>query len=196
LGLPSSGPTPAARIQGQVEGLEEAIALPEESIIHLDSKNNYAEAHKAVVALLPAIKSAHHIVLMGINDEVVLGALAAFEEAGASHRVIAIGQGADQQAVQALRRPGSRMIGAVTSFPEYYGILIVDTALQILQGKQVPPAVYTQHVLILTEETLSALDLTALPYEKYAVSHYETIPFPKPYHNGTFEKRGVVSTTP
>lgn len=196
LGLPSAGPTPAARTQGQIEGLEETIALPQESIIHLDSKNTYTETHKAIASLLPTITSARHIAVMGINDEVVLGALAAFEEAGFSQRVIAVGQGADQQALQELRRPGSRMIGAVTSFPEYYGILIVDTALQILQGKQVPPAVYTHHVLVLAEEMLSTLDLAALPYEKYPVSQYETIPFLRPYHSGTFEKRGALNTTP
>ncbi len=181
LELPSSGLTPAARIQGQIAGLRETLSFPEESIIHLDSKNTYAQTHQAVAALLPALKSAQHVVILGINDEVVLGALIAFEEAGLSERVIAIGQGADQKALEELVRPGSRMIGAVTSFPECYGMLIVDTALQILQGKQVPPAVYTQHVLILAEEAFSVLDLTKLPYEKYPVSRYKTIPFPRPY---------------
>lgn len=193
LGLPSSGPTPAARIQGQIEGLAKTIALPEEAIIHLDSKNTAAEAHKVVKALLPTIQSVRHIVLMGINDEAVLGALAAFEEAGASQRVIAIGQGADQQALQELRRSGSRLIGAVTSFPEYYGLLIVDTALRMLQGKQVPPAVYTHHVLVLSEEMFATLDLTNLPYEKYPASQYETIQFPKLSKDDVLKERSSVS---
>jgi ribose transport system substrate-binding protein len=195
LGLPSSGPTPAARTQGQIAGLRETLPLPEESIIHLDSKNTYAETHQAVASLLPALKSAQHIVILGINDEVVLGALAAFEEAGTSRRVIAIGQGTDQNALQEMRRPGSRMVGAVTSFPEYYGLLIVDTALQILQGKQVPPAVYTHHVLVLPEEMLAALDLTALPYETYPVSQYEMVSFPRAHLNNAAETRGIISTT-
>ena len=189
LGLPLSGPTPAARTQGQIEGLREGLSIPDEAIIHLDSQNTYAATHQTVAALLPALKTAQHIVILGINDEVVLGALAAFEEAGVSQRVIAIGQGADQKALEELRRPGSRMIGAVTSFPEYYGLLIVDTVSHILQGKQVPPAVYTHHVLVLSEETLAGLDLTALPYEKYPVSHYETISFPRAYTNAAVEMK-------
>ncbi len=193
LGLPTSGPTPAARTQGQIAGLRETLTFPEESIIHLDSKNTYAQTHQAVAALLPALKSAQHIVILGINDEVVLGALAAFEEAGLSERVIAVGQGADQKALEELGRPGSRMLGAVTSFPEYYGMLIVDTALQILQGKQVPPAVYTHHVLVLTEETLFTLDLTRLPYEKYPVSQYKTVPFPRPHGGNASENRSIMS---
>ena len=190
LGLPSSGPTPAARTQGQIAGLREALSVPEESIIYLDSKNTYAETHQAVAALLPALKAAQHIVILGINDEVVLGALAAFEEAGISQRVIAIGQGADQKALEELRQPGSRMVGAVTSFPEYYGLLIVDTASHILQGKQVPPAVYTHHVLVLAEEALARLDLTSLPYETYSVSHYEAISFPRVYAQSAVEVKG------
>ena len=191
LGLPSSGPTPAARTQGQLDGLRESIAVPEEAIIHLDSKNTYAETRREIASLLPTLKSARHIVILGINDEVVLGALAAFEEAGLSQRVVAVSHGADQEAQQELRRPGSRMIGAVTSFPEYYGIFIIETALRILQGEQVPPAVYTHHVLVLSEETQSLLDLSALPYTSYSILQYETIPFPKLYQNGRAEGRGT-----
>ena len=193
LGLPSSGPTPAARTQGQIAGLRETLSFPEESIIHLDSKNTYAETYQTVAALLPALKAAQHVVILGINDEVVLGALTAFEDAGLSERVIAVGQGTDQKALEELQRPGSRMIGAVTSFPEYYGMLIVDTTLQIFQGKQVPPAVYTHHVLVLAEEALSALDLSRLPYEKYLVSQYKTVPFPRPYLSSISESKGMMS---
>jgi hypothetical protein len=72
-------------------------------------------------------------------------------------------------------------------------MLIVDTALQILQGKQVPPAVYTHHVLVLAEEMLSALDLTRLPYEKYLVSQYKVIPFPRPHVSSVLETKGMIS---
>jgi ABC-type sugar transport system substrate-binding protein len=130
------------------------------------------EAHKMVVAMLPALKSAQHVVVFGINDEVILGALAAFEEAGGSERVIAVGQGADEAARQEMSRPASRMIGSVTFFPEYYGNLIINLALQILQGKQVPPAVYTDHILVLSEQSLRTLNLSTIPYEHISVLEY------------------------
>jgi len=122
--------------------------------------------------MLPTLKSARHIVVMGINDEVVMGALKAFEEVGWTERVVAVGQGADLNARQELQRPGSRMIGSVAFFPEHYGKMIVDSALAILQGKQVPPALYTNHLLVLAEKTIRMLDLSALPYETYPVSAY------------------------
>jgi ribose transport system substrate-binding protein len=172
LELPSSGPVPAARIQGQIDGLREYVQVPEEDIIRLDSKNMYEEAHKAVAAMLPALKAAQHVVIIGINDEVIMGALAAFEEAGGSERVVGVGQGADKAARQEMSRPESRMIGSVTFFPEYYGNLIINLALQILQGKPVPPAVYTDHILVLPVQTLNTLNLSSLPYERISVQEY------------------------
>ncbi len=179
LELPSSGPVPAARMQGRIDGLRESCTAPDEHIVHLDSKNTYSEAYTTVTALLPTIPSASHIIIFGINDEVTLGALAAFADAGASKRVIAVGQGTGSSAREELQRTGSRLIGSVTSFPEHYGKIIIDTALQMLQGKQVPPAVYTHHILVLSEETLHTLDLSALPEEAVSVLAYNTIPFPR-----------------
>lgn len=115
---------PAARMQGQIDGLRESLAIPDEHILHLNSKNTYEESHKVINAILPTITSAQHIVIPGINDEVTMGALAVFADVGTSERVIAIGQGADQTARQELQQSGSRMIGSVTLFPEHYGELI------------------------------------------------------------------------
>jgi ribose transport system substrate-binding protein len=172
LELPSSGPVPAARMQGQLDGLRESVQVPEQDIIRLDSKNTYVEARKAVAAILPALKAARHVVVPGINDEVTMGALAAFEEAGGSERVIAVSQGADQAARLELSRSGSRMIGSVAFFPEDYGRLIINLALQILQGKQVAPAAYTDHILVLSEYAINNLDLSSLPYEHISVLEY------------------------
>jgi ribose transport system substrate-binding protein len=172
LELPSSGPVPAARMQGQLDGLRESVQVPEQNIIRLDSKNMYVEARKAVAAILPALKAARHVVVLGINDEVTMGALAAFEEAGGSERVIAVSQGADQAARLELSRSGSRMIGSVAFFPEDYGRLIVNLALQILQGKQVAPAAYTDHILVLSEYAINTLDFSSLPYERISVLGY------------------------
>jgi ribose transport system substrate-binding protein len=172
LELPLSGPIPAARMQGQIDGLRELIAISEDNIFHLDSKNTYAEAYHAVTQVLPALKSADHIALFGINDETALGAIKAFEEAGSSHRIVAVGQGTDQLALQELERADSRLIGSVAFFPEYYGKIIIDTAVQILQGKQAPPAVYINHALVLSEETIRTLNLSSLPYEKISILDY------------------------
>lgn len=173
LGLPISGPVPAARMQGQIDGLRELVTVPDEAIIHLDSKNTHNEAHGCVRAVLPGLAGARRIAIAGINDETVLGALQACHEAGRFPEVIAASMGADQEALRELRRPGTRLLGGITFFPERYGDMLINIALQILQGQQVPPAVCTDHIYVLSEATMQTLDLEALPGEVVSAAEYD-----------------------
>ena len=173
LELPLSGPVPAARMQGQLDGLRELVPVADEDVITMDSKNTFEGAYDAVSQLLPALKTARHITVLAINDEATLGALAAFEKAGSSDRVVAVSQGADVVAREELLRPRSSLIGAVAFFPENYGNIIVNMASNILQGKQTPPAVYTNHLLVLSERFMKTLDLSQLNYESISVKHYD-----------------------
>jgi hypothetical protein len=40
------------------------------------------------------------------------------------------------------------LIGAVDFFPQHYGATIIPLALDLLEGRPVPPAVYTDHLLL------------------------------------------------
>jgi ribose transport system substrate-binding protein len=172
LELPLSGPVPAARMQGQLDGLRSRVQVDDDDIIHLDSKNTFEGARQAVAQVLPALKAAQRIVVLCINDEVALGAQTAFEEAGSQRRMVTVSLGADSACLKELQRPGSRVIGAVAFFPERYGETIVSIALQILQSKPVPPAVCTDHKLVLPADTMRTLDLSAMPYDTLTVEEY------------------------
>jgi ribose transport system substrate-binding protein len=104
----------------------------------------------------------------------VLGALSAFAEDGTLSRCVTAGQGADNDALREMRRPGSRMIGAVASFPERYGERVIELACAILQRRAAPPARYTNHCYVLSDETMRQLDLTALRGSVVSVSEYGT----------------------
>jgi ribose transport system substrate-binding protein len=119
LGLPSSGPVPAARMQGQNDDLRETLAILDTHILHPDSKNTYEESHKVINTILPIITSAQHIVILGINDEFTLGTLAAFADAGASEQVITIGQGTDQSEETKQRLDPSKLAEEMISVREY-----------------------------------------------------------------------------
>jgi ribose transport system substrate-binding protein len=172
LDLPLSGAVPGARMQGQLDALRELVRVADDDIIHLDSKNSYDYSRQVVTEVLPALNSLERIVVLCINDEVALGAQTAFEEAGSAERMITVSLGADPVGLKELERADSRLIGAVAFFPEQYGEIIVETALQILGGKPVPPAIRTQHVLVLPEETIRTLDISSLPYEWIARAEY------------------------
>jgi ribose transport system substrate-binding protein len=86
--------------------------------------------------------------ICGVNDLAVLGALRAFSEVGRSNLCLALGVGAFPEARRELRSPQTRMIGSIATFPERYGDNVIQIALDVLQKKQVPPAVYAPIQLI------------------------------------------------
>ena len=62
-----------------------------------------------------------------------------------------MGQNASPEGRAELRRPGTRLVGSVAYFPEKYGTAIVGVALDILNHRPVPPAVFAKHELVTPE---------------------------------------------
>ena len=114
LELPQSGPIPAARMQGQVEGLQQNLAtpVPDDMIFRLDSKNTQDEAFRVVSDTLPKIPDAKHVVAVHINEGTALGTIAAFEAAGRKDQLIAVSQGADPSGQDEMAKEGSRLLGS------------------------------------------------------------------------------------
>lgn len=172
LGLPISGPVPAARMQGQIDGLREQINVSDNRIIHLDSRNTSVDSCAATRQAIKKIRRNDRVVILGINDEAVLGALSAFAEDGTLSRCVTVGLGGDVTSLRELRRSGSRMIGVVASFPERYGERVIEMACAILQRRAAPPARYTNHCYVLSEEMMRQLDLTALRGSVVSATEY------------------------
>jgi ribose transport system substrate-binding protein len=86
-----------------------------------------------------------------INDPSALGALRAFQEAGRTDGCAIMGQNASPEGRNELRQKGTRLIGSVAYFPEKYGSEVMNVALDILQRKAVPPAVFAKHQLLTPE---------------------------------------------
>ena len=84
----------------------------------------------------------------GINDASVLGAVRAFEEAGRTAYCAAMGQNASPEAREELRTRGTRLVGSVAFFPEKYGEGVIKLALDLLNKRSVPPAVFVEHKLV------------------------------------------------
>jgi ribose transport system substrate-binding protein len=143
------GPVVDARLQGQQEGLESIIgSLSDEQIITIDTSLIADEVELMVNNLLPSLNHNATTGIIGINDEAVLGTLAAFEKDGSLDRVVAVGQGADLNAIKALRRPNYPFIGSTSYGPENYGDQLLDLAIKILKNEPVPPVVYIKHIFV------------------------------------------------
>lgn len=146
--LPRAGSLPAARITGMVTGIREVLRnLPSVAAVELDGDGQFGASMAAVRKHLRRSR-ARHVLVGAMNDPSALGALRAFEEAGRAEYCAVMGQNASPEARAELRRAGTSMVGSVGYFPEKYGEDLIPLALDLLQGKAVPPAVFIRHKLI------------------------------------------------
>ena len=148
LDLPRAGAVPATRITGMITGIKEVLRYTETvPVIHLNGDGKLGDSFEAVRRRLQ-ISQSRHTLLGAINDPSALGALRAFEEAGRAKRCAVVGQNASPEARLELRKPSSSLVGSVGYFPERYGDDLIPLALDILNRKHVPPAVFIKHRMI------------------------------------------------
>jgi ribose transport system substrate-binding protein len=147
-----AGALPAARIHGQLDGLGGIVGeVPAAKLIHLESGNTNEESEFQMTKTLLDLPGKHRLAVICFNDDAAVGALAAASKLNREHDVVIVGQGADRRVRNELRRPGSRIIGSTAYWPERYGEKLIDSALRILKGEPVSPAVYIDHTLITPE---------------------------------------------
>lgn len=110
-------------------------------LTHLDSRGEFVRSFELTRRHLQLVPK-RRTLITGINDYAVLGALRAFEEAGRSNLCLAASYGGGPEARRELRLPNSRLIAAVAFFPEKYGESLLLLALDVLNKRTTPPAVY------------------------------------------------------
>ncbi len=142
--LASGGPLLESRMAGARAGLNEVMgAIEAERFLHLDGANTFEGAHRVAKK-----HTKERCLILAMNDPNALGALAAYREQGREDRCAVAGQGATVDARNELRKAETRLIGTVAYFPERYGEALLRAALDILQNKPLPPALYTRHRLV------------------------------------------------
>jgi ribose transport system substrate-binding protein len=168
MDLAAAGPVPRARLTGIIDGVRAVVGMiPDSCISVLNGNGQFARSLELARKQLRKSKS-RRTLISGINDPSVIGALRGFQELGMDSCCAAVGQNASLEARAELRRPGSRLIGSVAFFPEKYGEGLIPLALDILEKKPVPPAVYVKHKLITMQNVDNyypndpAVDLTFL----------------------------------
>jgi ribose transport system substrate-binding protein len=144
--LPQSGAIPAMRTGGQIAGFQALVPnFPEDHIIRIDTKNTLQESFAQMNNVLGRIPEGVPIMITAINDQATIGMLQAVKQAGRDADAIGVGMGADE--LQALSTDPN-MIASVGYFPERYGNYLIPMALAALAGKELPPAVLMNHVMI------------------------------------------------
>lgn len=146
---PRAGALPAARIQGQLAGLQEIVGtIAENQRLMLNSGNTSSISQAEMERALRGLADLHRVAVICFNDDAALGALRAAQKLGREHDIAVVGQGADRLVRDELRRPGTRIVGSTAFMPERYGEKLTNLALRILRGESAPPAVFMDHVFI------------------------------------------------
>ncbi len=144
-----AGLLPAARIQGQIHGLEQKLEiLVDEQKVLLDSGNTTKRSFEQTLNALNQIESDAKIAVLCFNDDAALGALAAFKKLNREDRAAIVGQGADGLMRQKIKDQVPSIVGSTAFMPEQYGKGIIELALKIINNEAVSPAIYIQHRFI------------------------------------------------
>ena len=149
LDIGIAGSVPALRMSGAESVLGSTDGAHCASF-HIDSRGEFVKAFELTRRHLQFTPRRRTLVT-GVNDPAVLGALRAFEESGRRDLCIALGLGAIREARQELRIPNTALIGSIGFFPERYGLGLLLLAVDLLQKKNVPPAIYVPVQLITPE---------------------------------------------
>lgn len=144
----SAGRLPQLRLTGALAGIREDLAdFPDSRVVRLEGHDTFRQSLIKVRRYLRT-HGPRRVLIAAINDDCALGALRAFEEAGALKNCAVAGYGAVLEARNELRSSQTRFIGSVAFFPERYGAALIRLAQDILEHKSTPPAVFTEHQLI------------------------------------------------
>jgi ribose transport system substrate-binding protein len=140
LDLEIAGSLPHLRLSSAQKVLHSSLRR-ECPVVRLDSRGEFMRSFELTRRHLQMVPR-RRTLITGINDYAVLGALRAFEEVGRSDTCAAVSFGGCLEARRELRPPNSSLVAAVGFFPERYGESLVCLALDILNNRATPPAVY------------------------------------------------------
>lgn len=131
-------PDGRARMAGYRAGFEEHCPLPAQALV-LDGADRLATAQTQVSGLLDDLKG-RRIVVVGLNEDAILGAMAAAREAGRDGQLWYSGQLADPSIREHIACD-EKYIASVAQFPESFGGMLMPLLVDALEGAQVPTTI-------------------------------------------------------
>lgn len=148
LESPAVGQVNLDRVGGMLAGFASVCgAIPTEKHQALGIGGTTDGALDAVTSALPTIPVGGTVVILSLNDDMALGALAAARTAGREGELRIGAQGADPSAwADILCNPS--WIADTAYFPERYGKTLIPAVIDLLDGKEVPRNLFIVHEAI------------------------------------------------
>lgn len=135
------------RMDGMREGFE-AICGPvnNERIIDTGAGGQADTAQRQVTDTLTVLPGAERVIVVGINEDVVTGALAAARSQGRTDDLFLGVQNFDPGNCQIWTAPG--FVATAAYFPEKYPLLILPNLIKSIQGEDIAPEILVPHEVI------------------------------------------------
>lgn len=138
------------RMDGIRKGFE-AVCGPvhEERIIDTGAGGQADTAQRQVVDTLTALPGAHRVIVVGINEDVITGAIAAARQLGRQDDIYLGVQNFDPGNCQIWTHPG--FVASAAYFPEKYPLLILPALIRAIKGEEIPPQILVPHEVVTPE---------------------------------------------
>ncbi len=153
---------PAARLQSAMEIMMEGLSpLPEVHGLALPgdwqtSDDAIATQESLMADILAEIPTGKRVAAISLVIEDALGFVRAVHHAGRCDAFVIISFGHDAPEVHAeLNRDDTCLMGIIDLHPERYGEGLLRTAVRLLKGEAVPPAVFVEHSFLSKVSILS-----------------------------------------
>jgi ribose transport system substrate-binding protein len=132
------------RMGGTRDGFTKYCEIKNEKILDADRTDPARTKFADVLTSLPGAKK---IVVVAINDDGLIGALAAARTAGREGDIYLAGQGADPTShCEILNNPN--WIADAAYFPERYGEIAVPYLIKAAKGETIPEQLLVPHIAI------------------------------------------------
>ena len=136
------------RVQGMLDGFASVCGpLDPAKVIHQEVGGTTQQALDTFNNLLPTLAPGSITLVLSLNDDMALGALAAAKTAGRETDIRIGAQGADPSAWKEIACNPVWLADAAY-FPEAYGRTLIPAMIDILNGKTVAKEIYTPHIAI------------------------------------------------
>ena len=97
--------------------------------------------------VLTRLTGRHRIIVVGINDDAIEGALAAARTSGRVNDLFLAAQGADPTAWCYIKK-NPQWVADATYFPERYGQIGIPNLIRLVKGQHVPKLLLVRHILV------------------------------------------------
>ena len=143
---PAAGVVNDDRSGGMLEGLE-ADCGEIKNLKVVDGDGTIDGAQKKFADVLTSLPGQDQIIVLSLNDDMSLGALAAAKAQGREKDLYIAGQGADPTShCEIVNNP--HWIGDTAYFPERYGEIAIPTAIKAAKGETMPEKLLVPHEFV------------------------------------------------